>query len=121
MRRAIIFTVLLLVFALITTLTYFAFRNHESELSMSDMMSKDHVIDDGVYIGKFKCDKTHRSVCGYEYVIEGNTLFITLKISPLGSDEYIPDDNGFVEVKIEGLKGIESVVYRDSKKERELT
>ncbi|MBR4278827.1 MAG: hypothetical protein IKT34_01505 [Clostridia bacterium] len=121
MRRAIIFTVLLLVCAIIATLTFFAFRNHESELQMTDMMSKDHQIIDGVYTGKFKCDKTHRAISGYKYEIEDNKLYITVLIAPPNGDEYEIDQNGFAEIKIEGIGNVESVFYRDNEKERELT
>lgn len=121
MRRALIFVILLLACALIAGATYLAYRNHTEELQMDDLVTKDHVLFNGEYGGAFKCVKTHRSICGYTYKIEGNSLYLTLLAKPTGYDALEIDDQGFAHIELDGLEGIEHVYYIDDDSERELT
>ena len=114
MRYTLIVLVLLLLFGGIAFATYTAYENDQDILEFEDMSCKERIMyTSGSFEGKFRCELKNRSISGYEYVIEDDCLYITVKVTAGGSKALPTDDEGYVSIKIEGLDDVENVYYRD--------
>jgi hypothetical protein len=123
MRRLLIFIIVLAIGTGIGFFTYAAYNESKEELDYENLTSKLKTLySSSTFEAMFSCDKEGRRICGYEYVTEENEdgeteLFITVFVTA-GDRNVLPtDEEGYVTVRIEGLKDIARVNYRTSEKD----
>ncbi len=116
MRRFIIIVVTFAVLFAIVGAVWLAYNKHERLMKCDEYLAYNNSLsEDGEFIGHFKPKNASYRITKYECRVEDNILYITL-YSNIGTKEPMPvDENGYVTIKYDAGKKIESVVYYEDK------
>ena len=121
MRRAVIILILIAIAFGVGFLTFFLYNVRTEVLGSDEMTCADCVIrPDGSFEGKFLCEKKGRQIKSFDYAIEDDTLYITLKVCAGVYNIIETDEDGYVTVIIDdtdALEDIEDVRYRGNDKD----
>ncbi len=125
MRRAILIVSALLMVFCVAAVTYSAYLNSEEELLYDDIKSRSISLSAGGYFeGEFASDVKGKELCGYDYEINGKTLYITVLATAGTKRELLPtNDAGYCKIRINVGTKVEKIYYRvgDDKDKLEFT
>ncbi len=75
---------------------------------------------EGRFEGRFQSVGKKLQICGYDFKIEGDTLYIRLMATSGNKKAFELDENGYASVEFQAESHIQKIVYHDGSEETEL-
>ena len=120
MRRAVIFLILIAICFGVAFTTYTIYENISLVLPRTEMVYEEITLSNGDLTGLIKCEHVGRALCGYDYTVNGDTLFFTFYVTA-GDNRALETEDGYYSFCFEDVGEIKKVCYRDNNKEHSLS